>query len=660
MSSQDPRVRELYRIEQGDIDLSDHSYGLLIKNFTSPPHSLSLAKRLHAQISRRGRDHNTFLGNLVVDMYAKLGSLEEASSAFQRIQQRNVFSWNILLAAHSANGDLATAKKLFDKMPVRDTVSWSSMVGAFAQHELCDEAVSLFREMQLEGSKPDRITFINVIDACAEKPALQDGKFVYSVLAEDGLDSDVKVGTALLNMYGKCGSLRDAEALFEKMPERNAVSWNALLSAYAQNGHMESAREVFGSMPERNVVSWTGMMAGYVQNELCKDALELFLWMENDGVKPNENTFIALLDACASMSALSQGRVLHARVTAVGFDSKLKVGTCVLEMYGKCGRLEEARAVFDKMVNKSVITWNAMIGSYSRFGHWREALRVFLAMAQEGVTPTWITYISVLVACSHSGLLSQGKDYFTSMRRDFCIDPTIEHYHCMIDLVGRAGTLADAEELIHNMPFHSDSVTWAELVASSRIHGDLLKCERAAENTFEIDPRDPAHVILSNMYAAAGKPALVRKVRRDMKERGVKSRPGCSFIEIGNKVHEFVSGDSIHPLNEEIRAKTRELHERIKQELGYVPDTKEVLYDVDEEVKKKMLSFHSEKMAIAFGVLVTRAGTPLRVVKNLRVCMDCHTFTKLVSKCLGREIIMRDVNRFHSFKGGVCSCGDYW
>jgi pentatricopeptide repeat protein len=293
-------------------------------------------------------------------------------------------------------------------------------------------------------------------------------------------------------------------------------------------------------------------------------------------------------------------------------------------------------------------------------GQGDEALALFSQMQKAGLKPDAISFIAVLSACSHAGLVDEGREYFNRMSQDYCITPKVEHYSCMADLLGRAGHLGEAVELIDNMPLKPSIQAWGTLLSACRINGNVELAEYLAERIFDIDPENEAyHVLLSNIYAAAGRWDDVTKLRAMMKDSGLKKTPGCSLIQVRNRVYSFLVGDRSHPQSEKIYEMLENLSRQMK-EAGYVPDTNVVLHNVEEEVKEDMLSCHSEKLAIAFGLINISPVAPIRIIKNLRVCGDCHSATKFISKIVKREIVVRDANRFHHFKDGLCSCGDYW
>eukprot|EP01018_Ginkgo_biloba_P036306 Gb_38750 [translate_table: standard] len=591
--------------------------------------ALAEGKRVHSHMIRTGYNLSVFQGNRLVDMYIKCGSLGNARQVFDKMSMRDISSWNTIVTGYVKFGSLESARHLFDKMPERDGVSWNGMIAGYAQNGHLEAALRLFCQMQCEGIRPDQFTFCSVLCACANLPVLEQGKQVHTQIIKTDFESNVFVGSALIDMYAKCGSIYVARHVFDNMPERNVVSWNAMVAGYSQQ--------------------WRG-----------EEAVNVFCQMRLAGMKPNQFSFGSVLNACSSLAALEQGKHVHADIIKSGFESNVFVGSALIDMYAKCGCIEDARRVFDKMPQRNLVSWTTLITGYAQNGHGNDVLQLFEEMVRIGLKPDHITFIGVLSACSHAGLIDEGLLYFDSMVRDHCIKPRPDHYACMIDLLGRAGRLDEAEVFINNMPFEPDAVVWGALLSACRIHGNMELGKRAAECLSKLEPLNAAsYVLLSNIYSAAGRWDDAAKMRKMMKDMGVKKNPGCSWIKVKNKLHVFAVEDRSHPETEEIYATLGRLDLQIK-EAGYVPDTDFVLHDVEDENKEHMLSYHSEKLAIAFGLMSVPHGTPIRIVKNLRVCGDCHTATKFISKIVGREIVVRDVNRFHHFKDGFCSCGDYW
>lgn len=336
------------------------------------------------------------------------------------------------------------------------------------------------------------------------------------------------------------------------------------------------------------------------------------------------------------------------------------VGTSVVDMYCKCGRVEMARKAFNRMKERNILSWSAMVAGYGMHGRGHEALEVFYEMTRSGVKPNHITFVAVLAACSHAGLLDDGRHWFHAMKKEFGIDPGVEHYGCIVDLLGRAGCLDEAYGLIKEMTIKPDFVVWGALLSACRIHKNVELGEISANKLFELDPKNCGYyVLLSNIYADAGRWDNAQKMRVLMKNRRLVKPPGYSLVELKGRTHVFLVGDKKHPQHRQIYIYLEKLTVRM-QEAGYVPDTGSVLHDVEQEEKESVLRVHSEKLAVAFAIINTAPGTTVQVIKNLRVCGDCHQAIKLIAKLVDREIIVRDSHRFHHFRNGFCSCGDYW
>eukprot|EP01018_Ginkgo_biloba_P007317 Gb_00862 [translate_table: standard] len=661
--------------------------------------ALEEGKQVHADIVKTGFESDIFVGSALIDTYAKCGSIEDARKVFDKLLKPNVVSWTAMIVGYAQNGNeeaalrlfcemqwagmglnqitlasvisvcaglavlepgkqvhacviktafgsnvfvasglldmyansgiITEARKVFDRITKRDDVSWNAMIAGYSHHGHGEEALKLFQQMRQTGMKPDQFTFASLLRSCAQLAALEQGKQVHVHMIKTGYEPNIFAGSALVDMYVKCGDIEDACKLFCSMPKRDVVSWTAMVAGYCQQGNDEEALKLFGHM-------------------LCA------------GMKPNQFTFSSVLSACASLAALEQGRQIYAHIIKSNFVSEVSVENALVTMYSKCGNIEDARRVFDAMSNRNLISWNAMIAGCAQHGNGKEALQLFERMQQVTIKPNNVTFIGVLSACSHRGLVDEGWHYFESMKRDHGITAGMEHYACMVDILGRAGHLGEVEDLINKMPFKPSALIWRTLLAACRIHGNLELGEHVAKTLLELEPQDSAtYVLLSNMYAASGRWDDVAKVREMMKAVRVKKERGCSWIELMNKVHEFAVEDRSHPQTEEIYAKLEELTLQIKA-AGYVPGTNIGPHEEEQEQKVHSLTYHSERLAIAFGLLRTSPGTTIRVVKNLRVCTDCHVATKFISKLVGREIVVRDSNRFHHFKGGVCSCGDYW
>eukprot|EP01018_Ginkgo_biloba_P013192 Gb_32452 [translate_table: standard] len=622
--------------------------------------ALEQGMEIHDEINKKGFQSDVFVQSALVDMYAKCGNIKKARDLFDKMPQRVSVSWNTMITGYAQNGRVDEALKLFWEMPSPDVVTWNAIIAGCTQNGQGEKSLKIFQQMQLAGVKADSKTFASVLPACTNLAAPGQGMEIHEQIIRSGFQSDPFVESALVDMYAKCGCIEKARSIFNKMHQRNTVSWTAMVTGYAQNGSVDEALKLFKEMPTQDVVSWTAMIAGYVQNGHGLEALNLFQQMQLAGVKPNSNTFASVLPACANLAALEQGMEIHEDIIRCGFQSDVFVESALVDMYAKCGSITMAQELFDKMHERDAISWTAMIAGYAMHGRGKDALQLFEQMQHSGVKPTHATLVCVLSACCHAGLVDEGQKYFDCMSHYYNISPAMEHYVCMVDLLGRAGHLDEALDFISKMPIKPNSTVWSSLLGACRTHNDMELGERVAESLFELDPKNATpYVLLSNIYAAAGRWNDSGNVRRMMKDRRIKKMPGCSWIEVNKQVHVFLVGDRSHPQTEQIYAKLERLCRQMKV-AGYVPDTRFVLRDVDDEQKEQIIFHHSEKLAIVFGIINMSPGTVIRVIKNLRVCSDCHSATKFISKILGREILVRDANRFHHFKDGKCSCGDYW
>lgn len=464
----------------------------------------------------------------------------------------------------------------------------------------------------------------------------------------------------LITGYGNAGELDVARELFDGMPERNVVSWNAMIGAYMKNGDFGSARSLFGLMPEKNVVSWNCMISGFEKLGRFEDALEVYGRMFSEGVVPNTVTMVGVLSSVSGLALLEKGRSIHKYMKDNGFLFDGVLGTGLIEMYSKCGSIGSAISVFKGIKRKKLGHWTAMIMGLGMHGMSNRALKLFKQMREIGMEPHAIAFVGLLNACSHAGMVEEGHKYFDLMIEEHGIKPTVEHYGCLVDLLCRVGQLEEARDVINRMPMRPNKIIWMSLLSGCRKYGNAEIGEFAAKHVIKLDPEATGcYVLLSNIYAAAGLWDNVSKLRSMMKEKGVRKEPGHSLVEHKGVVHMFVVGDRSHAQTEEIYSKLDEMGERLKQE-GHVPDTSQVLLCVEEREKEAELAHHSERLAIAFSLINGKKGTPIRIVKNLRVCNDCHNVTKLLSSIYEREIIVRDNSRFHHFKDGYCSCMDYW
>nr|KYP63562.1 hypothetical protein KK1_018141 [Cajanus cajan] len=563
---------------------------------------LRAGAQTHQQAFAFGLAHDLFVSSALIDMYSKCGLLDHAHH-------------------------------LFDEIPHPNVVSWTAIIAGYVLNRRPRGAVRVFREMMVHDSGAvDAVLLGAVLAACSRVGRRSVTEGVHCLVVKKGFEGSVGVGNTLMDAYAKCGEMGVARKVFDGMDESDfdSYSWNSMIAVYAQIGLSDEAFCVFGDMVKSGKVRYNGV------------------------------TLSAVLLACANSGALQLGKCIHDQVIKMDLEDNVFVGTSIVDMYCKCGRVEMARTAFDRMKEKNVKTWTAMIAGYGMHGRAKEAMEVFYEMIRSGVKPNYITFVSVLAACSHAGMLKEGWHWFNRMKSEFNVEPGIEHYSCMVDLLGRAGYLNDAYNLIQEMNVKPDFIIWGSLLGACRIHKNVELGEISARNLFELDPSNCGYyVLLSNIYADAGRWDEVERMRLLMKSRGLLKTPGFSIVELKGRIHVFLVGDKEHPQHEKIYEYLDKLNVKL-QELGYMPNVTSVLHDVDEEEKGMVLRVHSEKLAVAFGIMNSVPGSIIHIIKNLRICGDCHIAIKLISKVVNREIVVRDSKRFHHFKDGLCSCGDYW
>ncbi|TYG81827.1 hypothetical protein ES288_D01G036900v1 [Gossypium darwinii] len=587
-------------VDEGSLEPHPTLYHLLLKKctFLRKP---KLGKIVHAHISNSLFRGDVVILNTLLNMYAKCGCLDDA-------------------------------RNLFDEMSVKDMVTWTTLITAYSQHDRPLDALLLFPQMLSLGFFPNEFTLSSLLKASAALPDTPQiyfhGAQLHGFSFKCGFHSNVYVSSSLLDMYARCGCMDEAHFVFDVLPTKNEVSWNALIAGHARKGQLDRA-------------------------------LSLFLKMLRQDFRPTHFTFSSIFGACASTGSLEQGKWVHAHVIKSGGEIIAFMGNTLLHMYAKSGSIQDAKMIFDRLVKRDLVSWNSMLTAYAQHGLGKEAVQCFQKMLNIGLVPNDITFLCLLTACSRAGLLEEGQYYFKSMKR-YNIEPGISHYVTIVDLLGRAGLLNEALRFINEMAIQPTAAVWGALLGACRMHKNVEMGSFAAERVFELDPHDSGpHVLLSNIYASGNRWRDAAKVRKLMKESGVKKEPACSWVEIQNTVHMFVASDDSHPQMGAIYKKWEEISARIK-EIGYVPDTSHVLFYMDEQEREVKLQYHSEKLALAFALLNSPHGSTIRIKKNIRVCGDCHSAFKFVSKVVGREIIVRDTNRFHHFYDGSCSCGNFW
>ncbi|XP_059314815.1 pentatricopeptide repeat-containing protein At4g21065-like [Lycium ferocissimum] len=572
--------------------------------------TMSQAMQLHAHLLKSGRPE---------------------SNQTQTQNLSKLFTFTAL----SPSGNLTYAHNILTTLKTPNSYYYNTLIRAYSDSPDPTRSITLFLTMHCKDDpvvpRPDKFTYPFVLKGCCKLRDVKLGKTMHGLILKSGFILDRYVNNALIHMYSGCGD----------------------------SGH---AYKVFDEMPERDVVSWTSVIDGFVDNNRPIEAIKLFEVMMESGVDPNEATLVSVLRGCADTGALSIGKNVDEFVKERELSMKANVGTALIDMYAKCGCIDNARRVFNETMDKDVYAWTAMISGLASHGLSEEAMEHFEEMKSCGVKPDERTMTAVLSACRNAGWIGKGLYHLRSTMKKYKLRPTIQHYGCIVDMFVRAGQLEEAEQFIKKMPIDPDVVLWRTLLWGCKIHGDVERSERLVKDVelLKMDTRDcGSYVLLGNVYAANGNWKEKAKMRELMNQRGLVKTPGTSRIEIDGLIHEFTAGDSRHVEADNIYAKLDELEQNVRRE-GYDPKVSEVLLEIDNDEKASQLLHHSEKLALSFGLIKTNPGTVIRIVKNLRSCEDCHSFMKLVSKLYQREIIIRDRIRYHYFKGGECSCGDRW
>ncbi|XP_074311406.1 pentatricopeptide repeat-containing protein At3g26782, mitochondrial-like [Silene latifolia] len=683
-----------------DVDIDSFIISSVLKSCAQVRWSL-IGREVHGFAVKCGLDYDVFVGNTLIQMYSECGFTTNSRLVFDKMGSKDAVSWSIMiqsygkhrmlnealeirremqsnsvkpsqstlisivsLAADAGNinltksvhgyliknsemdglganlttslidtyaksGNLAIARRVFDALAEKNIASYTAMVAGYIRNNKLDEGATLFGQMIESGISPNEITLMTMITECGKIQSLDWGKQLHSYVLRRGFEKSLVLGTSLVDMYGKCHKIRISRAIFDRLEKKDVMTWTALIS-------------------------------GYARENCIGEAAEVLVLMREEGIRPNKVTMASLLSVCANVSSLEMGKWIHVYIDKEGIEVDVILATALVDMYAKCGEIESAYKLFDEAVSRDVGMWNAMMTGFGIHGYGDKAVKLFTEMDKSGIKPNDLTFIGLLNACNHAGMVTEGKKVFKNMSEKYGLVPKVEHYGCMVDLLGRAGLLREAYEMIKNMPMKPNATVWGALLASCKVHKNPDLGEIAGRELLEIDPESCGHnVLISNIYATGHRWTAVSDVRMAMKRRGMIKEPGVSCIEVHGEVHEFKTGEQAHPELEKINIMLREMISKLK-DVGYKPDTSVVLLNLEEKEKEDSLMFHSEKIAMAFGLISTTPGTPIRIVKNLRVCEDCHAATKLLSKIYGRVIIVRDRSRFHHFRDGSCSCGDYW
>lgn len=592
--------------------------------------------------------------NKTINDYVRAGDLDSALELFTRMTVKTTVTWNSILAGYSRKpGKVNEARQLFDRIPEPTTVSFNTMLACYLNNSDVATARIFFNQIPVK----DTASYNTLISGLSRNGKMAEAHRIFSIMPEK---NDVS-WNAMISGNVEAGDLNSALELFQIAPVKTVIAWTAVITGFMKFGKIESAKNLFEKMPSKSSVSWNAMISGYIDNNQSEEGLKLFKTMFGGGFWPNASTLCSALLGCSNLSDLKLGKQIHQLIFKSPLYFDTTAGTSILSMYTKCGELKDAWKLFTEISRKDIVTWNSMISGFAQHGEGQRALSLFDKMRIDGKTqPDWITFVAVLSACNHAGLVDLGIQYFSSMVKDYGVEAKPDHFACMVDLLGRAGKLNEAVDVINKMPFKPHPAIYGTLLGACRIHKNIELAEFAAKNLLNLQPENATgYVQLANVYASLNKWTHVASIRKSMKETNIVKAPGYSWIEVKNVIHEFRSSDRVHRDLDAIHQKLHDLDRKIRV-AGYVPDLEFALHDVEEEQKELILLRHSEKLAIAYALMRIPLGIPIRVFKNLRVCRDCHNAIKYISAIENREIIVRDTTRFHHFKDGICSCGDYW
>ncbi|XP_065880335.1 pentatricopeptide repeat-containing protein At3g12770-like [Euphorbia lathyris] len=585
----------------------------VVLNACSSLNSIQLAKQLHAFIFKYKNDYDSSIGNALCSLYSKFSSLESALLVFRSIQEKNV-------------------------------ISWSAVISACGENSEASMGLRFFVEMLLQDIEPNEFTLTTVLSLCCVMLALGLGRQVHSLSIKLGYQSNQRIMNSVMYLYLKCGCIDEAHKLFNKMESTNLVTWNAMIAGYAQA--MDLAKDDFS-------VHQSGT-----------EALRIFLKLNRTDMKPDLFTLSSMFTVCSRLLALEQGEQFHAHTVKSGFLSDVVVGTALVNMYGKCGNIQGASRAFVEMSKRTLISWTSMITTFAQHGQSQRALELFEDMRLAGFRPNQVTFVGVLAACCNAGMVDEALAYFEIMQKEYRIKPVMDHYGCLISMFVKLGRLDEAFDVIKKMDFEPNELIWSVLIVGCRLHGKQELGFYAAEQLLKMKPNDvETYVKLLNMYISAERWEDVSRVRKLMKEEKIGKLKDWSWINIKDKVHSFKTKRQLHGQNTEMHMLLEELHDKAKH-LGYeLPKNTEAIVDYEEEDDDEKtfpcVIYHSERLAIAFGLLNAKKDVPIRITKTVSMCRNCHDFVKVLSLLCSREFIIRDSRHLHKFAHGRCSCADF-
>ncbi|XP_073005303.1 pentatricopeptide repeat-containing protein At5g03800 [Typha latifolia] len=590
---------------------------------------------IHAYALKSGLELDLSVGNALIGFYSQYGCAEDVVSVFERMPERDVITWTGMLTGYMEFGLVDSAMEVFDQMPERNYITYNALLSGFCQNSEGSRALDFFRQMIEDRVGISDFTITSVISACAMVSDKKKSEQIHAFVIKCGCRPSPWVDAALIDMCAKCDRVEDSEKIFKHWVHKEsfAIAWNSLLCAYARNGKPEEALSHF-----------------------------LTMLKVNDAVIMDEFTLATILGVCGALGFADMGKQMHCLIVKSGASSDLAVGNAVFSMYAKCGILADAISVFHQMPHHDQVSWNALFTAHLLHRQGDQVLNLWAEMKRLGINPNSITFLLIISACKYtsSNSVSICQQLFLSMTGLYNLKPTSGHYAAMIDVFGYWNCFDEAEELIESMPFKPDASVWRSLLDSCRLRSNLNLGRQAMQQLLALEPQDQSmYILASNLYSASGRWHCSEKVRQEMQRKGFRKHPARSWIVHQNMIHSFYARDRSHTQSKDIYSGLDVLIlECLKA--GYEPDSSFVLHEVEEYQKRYFLFYHSAKLAVMHGLLTTSPGQAVRVVKNIHLCGDCHNFMKHASSVTGKEISIRDASGFHIFKGGQCSCRDYW
>ncbi|KAJ9692071.1 hypothetical protein PVL29_011251 [Vitis rotundifolia] len=549
--------------------------------------SRKLCRRVHGHVVEMGFQWNLHVGNELMGMYGKIGRMDYARKVFDRMAVRSCVSWNTMVSGYALNYDCHGASEMFRMMGSAglepNLVTWTSLLSSHARCGRHVETMELFGGMRMRGIGATAEALAVVLSVSVDLAAFDEGKVIHGYVVKGGFENYLFVKNSLICLYGKHGNVNAARILFLEIKTKNIVSWNALISSYADLGWCDEAFAIFLQLEKTdeypmvrpNVVSWSAVIGGFASKGQGVEALELFRRMQLAKVKANSVTIASILSVCAELAALHLGREIHGHVVRSLMDGNILVGNGLINMYTKSGSFNKGNSVFEKIENKDLISWNTMVAGYGMHGLGENALRTFDQMIKDGFEPDGVTFVAVLSACSHAGLVTEGRELFDKMINEFRVEPQMEHYACKVDLLGRAGLLQEASEVVKSMPMEPNACVWGALLNSCRMHKNTEVADETASQIFNLNSEIAgSYMLLSNIYAASGRWEDSAKVRISAKTKGLKKTPGQSWIEVKKKVYMFSAGNTQHAELEEVYRILKDLGLQMEVE-GYIPNIDE-------------------------------------------------------------------------------------